>query len=373
MACAITILVPGLLGPFARDALPANDGPLTELLDGVSMLGAVHLLGRGDLLANAPHAAGGFELLLASIVGQWPGDTDPPLAAWSRVGAGKAADRAVWARADPVHLRADMSKLLLFDATQVGLSGEESNALAEHLESHMANDLPGVIEVITPEHWSMSLPMPVRLRTCPPAHAIGEDVARYLPTGDDAPAWRQLANLVQMVLHDAPVNRERIARAVPPINSLWFWGVGALPGEGSREHSSAGESPAVTDVWCRHAWARGAALWRGARGHDEALPSLSALLGQARGRHHLVVIESIQAALDAANPIAWREALQDLDTHWLQALVPAVRRAQVTALRIVAGHGVEWLITPAMMRRFWRRRRSAATLLSAARSVARMQ
>jgi hypothetical protein len=71
-----------------------------------------------------------------------------------------------------------------------------------------------------------STPIPV---FAAPAEALGADVLPFLPVGRDFAKWRALFNEAQVLLHNHPRNAARIASGLPPVNSLWFWGGGALP------------------------------------------------------------------------------------------------------------------------------------------------
>ena len=62
-----------------------------------------------------------------------------------------------------------------------------------------------------------------------PKTALGDDLARHLPEGENAQRWRGLLNEAQVILHKHPLNTERAQRGLPPVNSLWFWGAGMLP------------------------------------------------------------------------------------------------------------------------------------------------
>ena len=63
-----------------------------------------------------------------------------------------------------------------------------------------------------------------------PDEALGDDLfdapARQAPEGR---RWRALLSEAQVVLHNHPLNAQRVAAGLAPVNSLWFWGAGALP------------------------------------------------------------------------------------------------------------------------------------------------
>ncbi|MGZ7354524.1 hypothetical protein ACXWRX_09325, partial [Streptococcus pyogenes] len=53
----------------------------------------------------------------------------------------------------------------------------------------------------------------------------------HLPQGPQGRRWRVLINEAQVLLHQHPLNAERRAKGLPPVNSLWLWGAGRLPAQ----------------------------------------------------------------------------------------------------------------------------------------------
>lgn len=78
--------------------------------------------------------------------------------------------------------------------------------------------------------WYLRVPREMAIPDfAPPSEALGADVFAFLPPGPEGRRWRTLANEAQVVLHNHPRNAARIDAGLPPVNSLWFWGGGALP------------------------------------------------------------------------------------------------------------------------------------------------
>ena len=69
------------------------------------------------------------------------------------------------------------------------------------------------------------------LATCTPPHDIPEKpVAAYLPDGVGGDYLKKLMKASEAVLHDHPVNFERISRGQVPATTVWlFWGSGPIP------------------------------------------------------------------------------------------------------------------------------------------------
>src|SRR5690606_27862373 len=110
------------------------------------------------------------------------------------------------------------------------LAVEEAAEFQAALNTHFATDgfefLCGASG-----HLYLHLQEHPRVLTFPPAQALNRDIPAYLPQGADAGSWRHLLNEVQMLLFTHPLNRERESGGLPALNSLWFWGGGALPSQ----------------------------------------------------------------------------------------------------------------------------------------------
>jgi len=216
----LDILVPDLLSALER-AWPS--APARRLAD---------VLARA---ARHPAAQLDYEqalLALCGIADSGAADGSPPLA-----GASAACDLGLpvtaipvgLVRADPVHLRADPTRLVLFDAETVGLDDDEADALLALLNEAFAAEGHEFRRGAAATRWY------VELAFCPATSGASPARLRGLPLAPDATARRAHAGLerllteVQMVLHECAINvaRERAGKA--PINSIWPWGGGALP------------------------------------------------------------------------------------------------------------------------------------------------
>lgn len=183
--------------------------------------------------ADAVQQAAGRVAQVARQFGLPPDGEGWPLAAWSRQAVcGDAAD-ALWLRADPAWMAVDINGVrLLGVGERLHLEQAEADALAATLvplfaESGLVFDWP------QPSAAWLRLPPATRPEDLPrfadPDAALGDDVFEHTDTAATARPWRLLAGEVQMRLHQHPVNQARVARGLPPVNALWFWGAGKLP------------------------------------------------------------------------------------------------------------------------------------------------
>jgi len=143
--------------------------------------------------------------------------------------AGDAAD-ATWLSADPAWVQPDMNGVRLLACGQLQLSMDDARALAEPLKPIF--DEAGLqLEISTPDRWHLKLPANTSLPSfAAPEQALGEDLSQHLPQGAEGRRWRLLLNEIQVLLHQHPLNAQRHARGLAPVNSLWLWGGGSLPG-----------------------------------------------------------------------------------------------------------------------------------------------
>jgi hypothetical protein len=275
-------------------------------------------LRRGDRLADG---AKGYLGGLAACFGCEDG---VPAAALTReLLAGDAAG-AIWLSADPAWVQPDMSGARLLACGRLPLSMEEAQALAEPLQPVFAE--AGMTLAVSSAHqWHLRLPAQTPLPDfAAPERALGEDLYEHLPQGSEARRWRVLFNEVQVLLHQHPLNAARRARGVPPVNSLWFWGGGALP---AHLHTTL----------------------RGVIGEDLLLQALAHRAGIPAQRR-------TAAAVEAAPP-GWLIDLQDLPadviaTEWWPSLRAASRRRP---LLLAFASGERRLHRPWHRWRFWRR------------------
>ena len=180
---------------------------------------------RGDRLESAQAS---FEGGLESCF-DWPGRTLSIAALSRQDDCGDAAGSA-WLRADPAHVRADMTTARMLACGELGLDAAECAAIARELKP-LFGDAGFEFDAPRSDRWYLRAPSGSQLPQCAsPDHAMGDDLKLHLPEGASGRRWRQLFNDAQVILHNHPVNARRAARGAVSVNSLWFWGAGQLPG-----------------------------------------------------------------------------------------------------------------------------------------------
>jgi hypothetical protein len=246
--------------------------------------------------------------------------------------------------ADPVHLRADRDRLLLFDARHLRISAEEAGALVDAFNAHFVED--GLrLQAPVPDRWYLELPHRPSIRTWPLHAVTGRGIEGLLPAGEEAATWVRLLNEVQMLFHSLEVNRRREAEGRPTVNGIWTWGAGRL--------SELPSSCVYRRVCAGHPLALGLAAAAGI----EAGPLTTeggALLGQCGKGGMLVFWDRLWPTVLDADPAGWAEGLRQLDT-WFAPLYEGLVRARGMGVVLDPCTGERYLVNRRSLRRFWRR------------------
>jgi hypothetical protein len=246
-------------------------------------------------------------------------------------------------RADPVHLRADQSCLRLFESHSFKISREEADALVAAFNDYF-RDTGWELTAPQPQRWYLSLPQPPSLQTLSPERVAGQDIDPCLPHGTDAARWHALLNEIQMLFHTHPVNTAREQRGAPPINSIWPWGGGRLPGM---------LQPRVTRVLADDPLATGLARHTGLPLAGLPASVGEVLAGPGDGRT-LLVDGRLEWPMHYGDIEAWLDALQALEADWFAPLLAALGSGALATLEIHPCNGHGFHVTPGGLRRFWK-------------------
>lgn len=340
MAKSLSLLIPGLLGPWPSGRAPAEfprlAAPALEWLLARAEIGAA---------PRSPDAVL-FQLFGLPI----PAEADLPVAAVTRLADGGEVDDGWWLRADPVHLRPDQRGVFLVDARVLAIEPAEALALVEAFNQTFAAD--GLrIEPLRFDRWYLRLPSDPGLRNHPLLDAIGRDIHPLLPYGPAGRRWHALLTEVQMLFHHHPVNRAREARNQPLINSVWFWGGGVCP--------SGARAPAA-GLYANDPLTRG--LARLANAAVAPVPEHAADWLDSTGGESdsLVVLETMRHDPADGDLTAWAEHVAELEHAWFAFCRRWLQTGKLTALHLYPGNGRVYTLTGAARWRFWRRSRPLA-------------
>jgi hypothetical protein len=335
---SLTLLVPGLFGPPGDRLTVSGPAPALETL-----------LSRAD---NAIEPMPGFEQLVFSLFGiEPPKEGDLPVAAVTRALDMGVIDNDWWLRADPVHLRPERDRLVLFDTQFVEIRQEDATRLAADISRAYAAD-GWVLKAPRPGRWYLKPPRAARITTTPLSEVAGKDIHPYLPKGTDGKAWHTVLSEMQILLHTASVNAERESRGELPINSLWFWGSGRLPDIRAVPWSQVYSEEPLSLALARlsetpsHAPPGGYADWR-----RQATAAGS----------NLIVLAQARAAVQYGDVSRWQKFLVHLERDWIAPSMQALKRRELARLTLYTDTGRAFDLTAGAARRWWRRRRPLAS------------
>jgi len=259
----------------------------------------------------------------------------PAVAALRRLGEGGKGDARVWMCLDPIHATPNREHLVVLPPQQLEVTAVEATALVAELNAHFVAD--GLhVEMLHPARWYANLPVDANIATTPLLGAVGRNIRDVLPRGEGARQWARLWNEMQMVLHGSPVNQVRESSRRLTVNSVWAWGVGALPELSNR----------LFDVCVTHEpYARGLAIAAGTRwlAPEEALGEVEL------GARALWVLELDHTYI--VDPASLAADCQGVFTSLLRRL----SKNQLGSLEVVIAEH-RYQLTRGGLRKFWRRR-----------------
>jgi hypothetical protein len=190
------------------------------------------------------------------------------------------------------------------------------------------------IDAPHPSRWYLRIAPGLALPAFPePADALGSDLGDAIveagggDAGPGARRWRMLLSEAQVVLHNHPCNARRAAQGKPPVNSLWFWGGGALPDRVTTSGSAV-------------------------RSGDALVQALALQAGVARAP----LPSRFEAATgDVLFDLRGRRDFDTLAGDWLRPAVEAVRSGALASLQLDFADGTGSRFARGQRWRFWRR------------------
>jgi len=273
-----------------------------------------------------------------------PGGDLPSAALCLLAEAPDQARAGCWFHADPVHLRADRDRLLLFGGPSLAVTDAEAAALVSAFNAHF--EAEGLVLMAPgPSRWYLRVSTVPRLRTQPMHRVSGRPLDAARLTGPEAGDWTRWQNEAQMLFHQHPVNQAREAAGLPGISGVWTWGGGVLP-----------EVPTGPDLLAAdHPLGIGLA---GAMGvHRLDLGEL----GQTPSIWPALAPESVLIFWDrlwwpalAADRDAWCVALAELEVL-IAGLMADLVAGRMRSLVLDDGERQRFDLTAWGLRRFWRR------------------
>lgn len=330
------LLIPGFSSPF----FPTSP----DLLQALHLPSLTAMLARG----RQDSASGDWMEHLCREFGLKK-QHDWPVAALTLLAEGGKPGNDFWLLAAPVHLQLRRNQMVLMEADDLGITNDEAAGLTATLNRHFADD--GLIFSSTnPAYWHLRFASPIGIVTHPLEVVIGKNIREFLPGGPDENFWRRTFNEIQMLLHDHPANAAREQRGALPINSIWPWGGGMLPGKATSSYAK---------VWAEDRLAIGLAILSGTP-HAQPAKTAAEWLQHAEPGQHLIILDSLSAAALHGDVHRWRESLLELENDWFAPLHHALSRGKLTRLSLTIFEDSQtrtFSVTRNDLRKFWRRKK----------------
>jgi hypothetical protein len=245
---------------------------------------------------------------------------------------GQTGDRpGAWiAAADPVYMEPRLDRLFLHVLGPDEVSRSEMRRLFDGLQATLGvDDALGFARLGSCGY--VRSPQPMVTAAVPAAVLDGRNPEESLPPAETAADTLQLISEIEMTLHEQPVNAERQSRGQAPVNSLWIWGGGFAPAQGSAH---------VPPLFADDPLVRG--YWHSIAGTGQAWPgTIGACLDAAPG------------GFVAAVPVG-SGGRGDLYSE-LRALRDALRSGRLRHAVVVSADGIRATLRRSDRWRIWRR------------------
>ncbi|MFG6109901.1 phosphoglycerate mutase [Stenotrophomonas nematodicola] len=245
-----------------------------------------------------------------------------PVAALTRqLDVGDAGD-AIWLRADPANVVPDMQGArMMGHGDTLRPDAEDVAQLLPALQPLFAG-FGFILDAPVPSRWYLRLPPGTTLPDFhSPDDVLGDDLFPHLPDGDAGRRWRALLTEAQVVLHTHDWNQQRVADGKRAINSLWFWGGGALPQSVHTAHAQV-------------------------RSREALLQALAKAAGLQADNEQQV---------DALVDLRQLRSLDQLGNDAIRPLLSALQRGELRRLVLDFEDGVRFEIDKGQRWRFWKK------------------
>jgi hypothetical protein len=279
------------------------------------------------------------------------GEDPLPAGALSALANGLDPGAGHWLRADPVHLRPDRDRVLLFPSAGFEIAAGEAQSLCEALNRHFEDQFS--LHPFAPDRWGLCARSAIELHARAPIEIAGRDIDAELPHK----RWHAQLNEIQMALYQHAVNTAREERGAPVINGVWLWGAGDLPDVAQLRRTAPWQSVSADDPATL-----GLAKLAGMRHRAPGAGAAAWLERAPEDGRHLVQLDRLREAHALGDAEALAARTLELEAQWFAPLLAALRAGRVGMVTLHAPDaGASFETTRGDLRRFWRRRRPLAS------------
>ena len=232
----------------------------------------------------------------------------------------------------PCYLHPDRDQLLLF-SNNLAITDDESQSLIAEIQP-LLDDFGGSLVKQRSDSWLLQLKHIPSLDFSALEDVANKGIEQTLPRGEDRQPWLRLWNEIQMQLHDADINKQRVAQGKLPINSIWFWG--------------AGEFFAKAGVWdkvqgCSDLLRLVARASNIELEHSDDFSATSLTSG-----NHLWLLEELDIEND------WQQQLNDIDQNILRPLWESCKAAKLSKVKLQIPDYGNYHFSPIDCWKFWK-------------------
>ncbi len=187
----------------------------------------------------------------------WQGaDGCLPWAARQAAADGLQTGRLAWGLVTPVHWHVGTDQVSLIDPEQLLLDETTSRALFDAVQA-LFTGVGITLHYGCASRWYAAHEMLAGMPCASLDRVIGRNVDRWLGAAAGNPAAAQVRRLqaeVQMLLYTHPLNDERLARGLLPVNSFWLSGCGreqpaSVPAAPAAQVDPRLRNPALAENW----------------------------------------------------------------------------------------------------------------------------
>jgi hypothetical protein len=276
-------------------------------------------------------------------------DNSPPAARAAMHALGLPAVEGHWFLLHPTHIHIARDHLVLTDMRQLALDAPESQALFDAAKP-LFEEVGKTLVYGSPDTWFMRADEWPQLRTATPDAASGRNVDIWMPLGEGDRAWRKLQNEIQMHWFTHPLNEQREALGLKPVNSLWLWGGSGL--NNAVSNTAAALIKPYDACFNLSGWMQLFDRFADSAQHGADVNQVL----QHAGPRGLLLLDALTEPGLTNEWGYWLERIEALERDWFAPLLAALRGRQLRSVRLIlSGQDriAEFSSNRNTLRKFW--------------------
>jgi 2,3-bisphosphoglycerate-independent phosphoglycerate mutase len=132
-------------------------------------------------------------------------------------------------RLNLVSLEPRGGRLIMEDYSAGHISSADGRELVEELQRRLGNEEFSFHPGVSYRHLLVWHGGSTAIKATPPHDITGQDILKFIPSGEGADKLMNLMNSSQMIFHNHPQFKRRAEAGETPANSIWLWGQGKAP------------------------------------------------------------------------------------------------------------------------------------------------